>query len=176
MLKNDRQHRHLVLTDEEKIILEEALEILEVFYEITLRISVESVGTASLIIPSILLLKSVLKTDLQDGNFKGCFKKNLILYVDFYDEKYSLSDNRHLILSTFLNPKYKKFSKALKTAQVNFLNISRELIRIKLPELKDSLSLKVSEIRSSLKNTAEKKKVQLSDSSDDESDKDEIGD
>ncbi|RMZ92890.1 hypothetical protein BpHYR1_053173, partial [Brachionus plicatilis] len=49
-----------------------------------------------------------------------------------------------------------------------------KLIRIKLTELKDSFTLKVSEIRTPLKNTSEKKKVQLSDSSDDESDKDEI--
>ena len=166
ILNNERKHKHLVISDNEKNILEESLEILEFFYEITQRISVEQIGTSSVIIPSILFLKHVTKEDVDDSEFKSGFKEILSHYITFYDEKYSLTSNKNFILSSFLNPSFKKFSKANKEDQNKFIDISKEMIRTKLPQIKSSLKIPIPE--QALNNTTAKKKAQLSDSSDDE--------
>ena len=87
IFNKDRKYKHLVISDDEKNILEEALEILEFFYDITLRISFEQIGTSSVIIPSILLLKHVTKEEEEDSTFKIGFKEILTHHITYYDEK-----------------------------------------------------------------------------------------
>ncbi|CAF1098726.1 unnamed protein product, partial [Brachionus calyciflorus] len=168
ILSNERKHKHLVISDDEKKCLEESIEIFEVFYEITQRISTESIGTSSLIIPSILLLKSITKENNTQSLFQMGFKEILAHYIKYYEEKYDLTKNKILVLSTFLNPKFKKFSKAPKDDSKQYIEISKNMIRLKLPEIKSLLNLSNPEQSQNLSERICNKKAQLSDSSDEE--------
>jgi len=95
----------------------------------------------------------------------------LELYSDFYMKKYSLLENRQLILSAFLNPKYKKFSHATDEQKKNFLKTSEDFIREKLNDFKSTI------IQANKKNNSNNQEINfqetsknttLSDSSDEE--------
>ena len=88
ILNNERKYKHLVISDDEKISLNDSWRItghFGVIYDITERISVEQIGTSSVIIPSILLLT---KENEEDSQFESDFKEILNHYITFYDEKF----------------------------------------------------------------------------------------
>ena len=129
--------------------------------------------TSSLIIPSILYIKSSLK-DLKvdkekDKDFHKLFVKALLTYLDFYIEKYEILENEFLITSTFLNPKYKKFSNASEEDKKKFIkkasNYLKELF-VESPHILKSLPVPVTLLTE--ETSSNEKKSRMSDSEDDD--------
>lgn len=126
ILTSESKHKRLELNSEEMSVLKASIEILKPFYGITCQISSESTCTSSMIIPTLTVIKKSLSTNSNNNfdDFSEGFKEMLELYSDFYVKKYSLLENRQLILSAFLNPKYKKFSHATDEQKKSFLKTS----------------------------------------------------
>lgn len=150
VLSRERKYRSYVFESNELKLLKTALPILDIFLDATETLSGENYVTSSLIIPSLLYIKSSLKElkvdNEKDKDFHKLFVKALLTYLDFYIEKYDIFENEFLITATFLNPKYKKFSNASEEDKKKFIkkasNYLKELF-VESPHILKSLSVPV---------------------------------
>lgn len=174
VLSCERKYRSYVFEPNELKLLKTALPILQIFLYITETLSGENYVTSSLIIPSILYIKSSLKElkvdNEKDKDFHKLFVKALLTYLDFYIEKYDILENEFLITATFLNPKYKKFSNASEEDKKRFIkkasNYLKELF-VESPYILKSLSVPVTQPTE--ETSSNEKKCRMSDSEDDDS-------
>lgn len=174
VLSPERKYRSYVFEPNELKLLKTALPILQIFLYITDTLSGENYVTSSLIIPSILYIKSSLnelKVDNEkDKDFHKLFVKALLTYLDYYIEKYNIFENEFLITATFLNPKYKKFSNASEEDKKRFIKkASNYLIKlfVERPNILKSLSVPVTQPNE--ETSSNEKKSRMSDSEDEDS-------
>ncbi|RNA12197.1 hypothetical protein BpHYR1_041394 [Brachionus plicatilis] len=165
--ENDQKHKHLQLKSIEVEILEEVILVLQTFYNITEDISSELSTTSSLIIPAFTTLKKACEINLEEKAFSIGLKELIKLYFGFYIEKYNIFQNNHLILASFLNPRYKKFSSSMETQKIIFVQKGEKHIRDNILDFKEVIHL-----TKTLKNnppydvsSKPRKGVQMSDSS-----------
>lgn len=86
-------------------------------------------------------------------------------HIEFYSKKYKLEENENFIVSTFLNPRYKKFSKANGVKKEEFSKIAEEAIK---KNYKDFINNNNREPELIEKCNNDKERTRLSDSSDEE--------
>lgn len=167
LMSKNPKYKHLVISSEELSVLNESLEVLEPIYNITNKSSTDQPLSAGLIIPSILILKQVTHIDPEtdEENFKTSFKYLIRHFVDFYCHKFNLLNDKHLIISTFLHPRYKRFSKAGSESSI-YIKKAEEFLKESLPEIKQRLEKKNTNQVSIEKEN--KKSFNMSDSSDED--------
>lgn len=113
-LMNDIKYRakckDYFLSENEKLVLIDSIEILSYFANATETLSGSKYCTISFVLP---IVHSILEhLSVEDGNsinkrtLKSLFKKS----SEFYFYKYDLIDNETLITNTFLDPRMKKFA------------------------------------------------------------------
>ena len=104
---NEPKYKHLQLKSEEVEVLEASLEVLKPFYDMTCEISSENETTLSLVIPIITTLIKVTLPKNDDEDITAGLKQMFQIFISFYQKKYGLLENKHLITATFLHPNFK---------------------------------------------------------------------
>ncbi|CAF0980794.1 unnamed protein product [Brachionus calyciflorus] len=149
VLLQEKTHQDLILTETELQITKETTEVLDVFYAITSKLSGELYSSSSLIISSILSLLEQTTIQRSDSSFKKILKNVINHFINQYNKKYSILENKALIASAFLDPRYKKFSKAEnETKRKNFIKAATNFLienfeKIKLTTPKSSIESNV---------------------------------
>ena len=169
ILSRDAKHKNLQLKSNEAEVLEESLEVLKTFFEITNQLSYEKTTTLSLIIPAFRIINKSVEFSVEDKRLTTGLKKILKLYIDSYIDKYKIFDNSILALATFLNPKYKKFSNSSEEKKKIFTEMAEKLIRDKISDFKEEMfSQNHKDSNPNKKTTKINRKFQMSDSSEEE--------
>ncbi|RNA27428.1 zinc finger BED domain-containing 1-like [Brachionus plicatilis] len=170
ILSKDQKHKNLQLKSNEVEILEDAMLVLQTFYNITEDISSEYSATSSLIIPAFTTLIKACEINVDDKHFSVGFKQLIKIYIDFYTEKYGIFENKDLVLAAFLDPRYKKFSSSTETQRNEFIEMAERQIRDSISDFRDVIKLSsTNKNHSTHENKSKQRKgVQMSDSSDNE--------
>ena len=102
---NDRKHKSLRLSEDEIAIFNDFVEILEWFYDLTLKISFETNITLAVVIPILLFLKNSCTAEKVERTFSKFIKQCLLAQKNFYDEKSKFICNECLITASYFKKK-----------------------------------------------------------------------
>ena len=100
-----------IICDSEYKILNETIEVLTPFLVATELLSGSKYVTSSLSLPIYYSIKQHIKVGNNDSLMIKSIKTMLLAGLDVYSNKYDLQNNKLLLGATFLDPKYKQFSK-----------------------------------------------------------------
>lgn len=135
----NNKNEQLKFTADDKILLNEAVDILQPFYDATVEISKVKYPTISVVIPIFQGLLNVLEMNENDSIFTLVFKKILSHYTEHYIQKYKIFDNNLFITATYLDVRTKLFVRCTETKKNEYVNIAKSTIRSIVDEFPDEL-------------------------------------
>ena len=125
----NKKFERLILNECEIKNLTSAVEILHCFDYATTLLSATNYTTISVCLPIIYLLQENLKVDKNDSNFSSTLKTVLNSSIEFYTQKYKLKDKKEYIIATFLDPRFKHFSRMPEKPKDNYLKESKKILK-----------------------------------------------
>lgn len=109
--KFNNKYDHFVFSTDDVKILNEAVIILQPFFDATNELSGVKYPTLSIVIPILLSLKQLLQSDPNDSMFSLIFKRYLLHHTENYIVKYNILNIELLITATYLDLRTKMFAK-----------------------------------------------------------------
>ena len=131
LLDVDKNHRKYLLSIHELDILNASLEVLEPFMFLTEKLSGEKYSTLNMTVPAMCLLlnKSAKSDDDDEECLKSIFRSLIFNRVTYYNKKFKILNDDHLVLACFLNPKTKHFPHAIEAEKHDLQERVSEVIK-----------------------------------------------
>ena len=153
--------------------MNDIVDVLEYFAQAGTMLSAQRYVTCGLIFPTFDLIKKALISNTKDSRFKFFLKKELLESINHYWESYDLENNKSLLVSTFLCPKFKQ----LKFLDANEHQVKMDIIIEHLKECSnkylvnfDTTNLKKSDTISNMQTNKKKTKIDFSEFDSEDSD------